>query len=224
MPDVIDLTPEVVDLLRSGAEHRFGFCCTPGQVRKNWEYIRAAEQAGYIRFVGESPWITPAGRDAIGAPSESEADRARLMEICGQRRRLKPEKRQDPRTDFDYRAYHANKFLCTLLIKQPDARENPPTLRVGRYLRSDPQYLGPRNSIIQPESEGRFVLTVMPDFIIRRGLLPTYPMPLDETDPDFTDDERAIYDRLRQVCISINSRIQNANRKRPERFRFGEHA
>lgn len=224
MADLLDLTPEAIDLLRAGAANSMGFCCLPGQVRKNFAHLLDAERAGYVRFLQERPWITDAGRRAIGAPSQEEAARARLIELCGTRKRLRPERRADPRTDFDYRSFRANKFACTLLIKQPDFRENPPTLRVGKTLRSDPQYLGGKNSIIQPESEGRFVLTVMPDFIIRRALLPTYPSALDETDDDFTDAERATWDRLRQVCISINSRIRNAGRKTPERHQFGEHA
>lgn len=221
---ITNLCPEAVDLLRAGAADKLGFCCTAGQVRKNFAHLKDAERAGYLRFIGENPWITDEGRRAIGAPSQAEADRARLLELCGARKRLQPERRDDPRTDFDYRSYRANKFACTLLVKQPDPREKQPTLRVGRSLRDDPQYLGSRNSIIQPESEGRFVLTIMPDFIIRRAMLPTYPLPLDETDPEFTDEERETWLRLRHVCIAINSRIQNANRRKPERYRFGESA
>ena len=80
MPDVLDLTPEAVSLLRAGAENALGFCCLPGQVQKNWEHIRVAERAGYVRLVTERPWITDAGRKAIGAPSQEEADRARFIE------------------------------------------------------------------------------------------------------------------------------------------------
>lgn len=224
MSDVAELSPETVDLLKAGAAHRLGFCCSSGQVQRNFRHLLEAERAGFLRFIGLDPWVTDAGRRAIGAPSQAEADRAALLDLCGRRKRLQPERRDDPRTDFDYRSYRANKFACTLLVKQPDLRESPPTLRVGRSLTSDPQYLGPKNSITQPESEGRFVLTVMPDFIIRRALLPTYPLMLDETDPEFTDAERETWSRLRLVCISINSRIQNANRRKPERYRYGESA
>lgn len=224
MPDVHDLSPEAISLLRAGADNPHGFCCTPGQVAKNWEHLQTAERAGYVRFLQERPWITDAGRRAIGAPSQSEAGRARLIEMCSIRKRLTPEKRDDTRTDFDYRSYRSMKYACTLLIKQPDFRENPPTLRVGKSLRSDPQYLGPKNSIVQPESAGRFVLVLMPDFIIRRALLQTYPRQLDETDDDFTDDERETWSRLRSVCIAINSRIRSAGHKVTERRVFGETA
>jgi hypothetical protein len=224
MADVLDLSPEALSLLRAGATHKHGFCCLPGQVVKNYRFLHEAERAGLLRFLQGSPWITDTGRRAIGAPSQDELARAEFVAACNLRRRLRPDRRDDPRTDFDYRSYRANKYACTLLVKQPDYRENPSTLRVGKTLRSDPQFLGARNSIIQPESEGRFVLTVMPDFIIRRALLSTHPYPLDETDENFTDAERATWDRLRQICISINSRIRSAGRTSTERFRFGESA
>lgn len=229
----IDLTPEAIALLRAGAENSHGFCCLPGQVAKNWVHLRDAERAGYVRLLQMRPWITDAGRRAISAPSESEASRARLIELCGQRKRLKPERRADPRTDFDYRSYKEMGWICTLVIRQLDSRENPPTIRVGRTLTSEAQYLGSKNSIVQPESEGRFVLTLVPSWmvgvIVRDGrttppIFSSYPLALDETDDSFTDDERAVWDRLRLVCISINSRINSAGRKAPERHVFGENA
>lgn len=224
MPDLIDLTPEALSLLHAGAAHKHGFCCLPGQVEKNYRWLHEAERAGFLRFLGENPWITDAGRRAIGAKSQDETARAEFVKLCSQRRRLKPERAADPRTEFDYRSYRSMGWFCTLLIKQPDPRENPPTTRVGRSLNSDPQYLGPKNSIVQPESEGRFVLTLMPSFIITRGRLPTHPRPLDEFSEDFTDEERATWERLRLVCISINSRINNAGRQVRERRAFGETA
>ncbi|MGY3609900.1 MULTISPECIES: hypothetical protein [unclassified Bradyrhizobium] len=219
-----ELAPEVVDLLRAGAADHLGYCCRPSQVVKLYPAIQAAERAGYVRFIGEHPWITEAGRKAIGAPTQAEADRAKLIELCSRRKKLVPAKRDDPRTDFDYRSYKSMDYVCTLLVKQPDARENPSSIRVGRSLSSDPQFLGPRNSIILPESEGRFVLAIMPAWLVRKCLLPTYPFPLDEEDPAFTADERATWDRLRLVCHSVNARIRGAGRRQSERFRYGESA
>jgi hypothetical protein len=219
-----DVSPEVAELLRAGAADHLGFVCSPGQVQKNWAAIRDAERAGWVRFLTmERPWITPAGRAAIGAPTEAQVDRAKLLEMC-KRRPLKPKKKADPRTDFDYRSYRNMGYACTLVVKQPDRREDPPSVRVGRSLTSDPQFLGPNNSIVQPESEGRFVLAVMPDWLIKRAGLSTYPLPLDDDDPQFMDDERATWLRLRLVCQSINSRIRTAGRRLTERFRYGENA
>jgi len=220
-----DLSPEAVALLQAGAADQLGLCCRPGQVEKNWAALRECERFGLLRFINiEKPWITPAGRAAIGAPTEAEADRARRIEQFSavKRKRLQPEKRYDPRTDFDYRSYRACKYVCTLLVKQPDRRENPLTVRVGRTLRSDPQFLGPNNSIVQPESDARFLLTLMPDWLLKRAGFSTYPMPLDET--EWSAEDCATWDRLRQVCISINSRIRSAGRRRPEKFRYGESA
>jgi len=218
------LSSEAVDLLRAGAADHLGYCCRPSQVSKLYPAIKEAERAGYLRWIGEYPWITEAGRSAIGAPSQAQADRAKLIEICSRRKRLVPDRHTDPRTDFDYRSYHSMNYACTLLMRQPDDRENPPTIRVGRTLTSDKQFLGPKNSIVMQESEGRFVLAVMPAWLIRKAMLPTYPLPFDETDPEFSEAERALWDRLRMICISINSRIRNANRRQPQRYRFGESA
>lgn len=219
-----DVSPEVAELLRAGAADHLGFVCSPGQVQKNWAAIREAERAGYLRFLTmERPWITPAGRAAIGAPTEAQVDRAKLVAMC-KRKPLKPKKKADPRTDFDYRSYRTMGYACTLVVKQVDRREDPPSVRVGRTLTSDPQFLGPNNSIVQPESEGRFVLCVMPDWLIKRAGLSTYPLPLDDADPDFTDEERATWARLRLVCQSVNSRIRTAGRRLTETFRYGENA
>ena len=221
-----DLSPDIVEVLHAGAADGLGYCCRPGQVEKLFPALKEAEKLGYLRFLDiERPWITDAGRAAIGAPSQAEADRAKLIEIDSRRRKLVPTRDQDPRTDFDYRSYRTMKYVCVLAVKQPDTREGALTLRVGRTLKGDPQFLGPRNSIILPESQGRFVLTLMPEWIVRKSGLPTYPMPLDETDPAWTADERAAWDRLRQVCFSVNSRIRNAGRTRQKRtMHYGETA
>jgi hypothetical protein len=229
------LSDDAVALLRRGAADHLGLCCRPGEVVKLWPAISEAERAGYLRFVGgEKPWITPQGREAIGAPSEMEADMAKLRLLCANARKsLVPAKRADARTDFDYRSWKAMRWVCTLVVRQPDGRMGPRTVRVGRTIDSQPQFLGSKNSMIQPESDARFVLTLVPAWMTRPikkngdnipAIFSTYPMPIDETDSNFTDDERAAWDRLRQICFSINSRIRNAGRGQRERLRFGENA
>ncbi len=221
-----DLSSEAVALLRAGAADGLGLCCRPGQVKKNFEALLECERFGLLRFLDiERPWITDAGRAAIGAPTEMQADRARRTAMLNayRRPRLKPDKRDDPRTDFDYRSYKACGYVCTLVMKQPDGRYNPLTVRVGKTLKSDPQFLGFKNSIVL-ETEGRFLLVLMLDWIIKRAGFSTYPLALDPEDPEFTDAEREIWDRLRSTCYSINSRIRSAGRKTTERRRFGEFA
>lgn len=221
-----EVTPEMAELLHAGAADGRGLVCRPGQIRKNYATLRAAEKLGYLRFLDlDRPWITEEGRAAIGAPSQAAADRARAALLLAPfRKRLVPEKRDDPRTDFDYRSYQTMKFVCVIVIKLPDDRQNPPSLKVGRIgVPSEPHYLGSKNSILMPESEGRFVLALIPDWLQQRTKLPTYGLALDEG-PEFTDEEREIWERLRKVCSSINSRIRNANRRKPERLRFGEFA
>ncbi|WLA80358.1 hypothetical protein [Bradyrhizobium elkanii] len=222
----IDITPEMEALLRAGAENRCGLCCIPGEVRKNWEALREAERLGYIRFLDITrPWVTDEGRRAVGLPSELEASRAALRAALPKRKPLVPSRDNDPRTDFDYRSYRACGYVCILAVKQPDYRSEPGTLRIGRTVKSDPQFLGARNSIILPESEGRFVLALVPDWLARIGGLSTHPLPIDEADLEWSDDERALWDRLRAVCFSVNSRIRTAGRKvQRAKMRYGETA
>lgn len=221
----MDLAPDMLELLRAGAAHDNGICCRPGQVQKLWGVIRDAERAGYVRLLSvEQPWITEAGRKAIGAPSQTDADYARLTKLCRRRRKPLPSPSDDPRTDFDYRSYRSLKYVCVLLVKQQDDRYQPTTIRVGRTLTSDPQFLGPKNSIVLPESEGRFVLALMPDWLMRKAMLPGYPLALSEEEP-WSDEERAVYDRLRNVCISINTRIRRGGSHSPApKLHYGEFA
>lgn len=224
-----DLSPELVALLWAGADHKFGFCCMPGQVQKNFPLIRQGERLGFVRFVGMQPWITEAGRAAIGAPPEGEKQRAEFRQMCAdfaKRKPLDPVKRDDPRTDFDYRSWKTMGWRCTLVFRQEDSRAVKKTVRVGRMPNSDPQFLGPRNSNIQPESTARFVLTLVPDWMTRPirkdgefkpAPFTTYPLPLDETDPAFTDAEREAWSRLSGVCFSINSRIRRAGVRSSDR-------
>lgn len=232
-----ELSPELIELLWAGADHKYGFCCMPGQVRKNWALLHEAERLGFVRFIGiTQPWITETGRAAIGAPAEGEKQRIEFRQLCAdyaKRKALNPVKRDDPRTDFDYRTYKTMRYVCTLVFRQADNRAVKQTVRVGRMPDSEPQFLGPRNSIIQPESTERFVLAIVPDWMTRPikrfgefkpAPFSTYPLPLDETDPAFTDEDRKTWARLSSVCFSINSRIRRAGHSTRERGAFGEYA
>ncbi|MCK1541416.1 hypothetical protein IVB12_05345 [Bradyrhizobium sp. 179] len=221
------LSPEMAEMLRAGAAHELGIICRPGQVQKLWPLLREAERLGYLRFLGmERPWITEQGRRAIGAPSQAEADRARLVALCGRRKPLQPRRDEDPRTDFDYRSYRSMDYVCTLVVRQPDGRANPSTVRIGKSLSSDPQFLGPRNAIILPECQGTpFVLALMPKWLLDRALFPTCPFPLDEEDAAWSAEDRAIWDRLRNVCMSVNTRIRRGGNRRPTaKLHYGEYA
>src|SRR6266576_3397424 len=123
--DADELTPEMVALLRAGANNPQGFLCSPGSVQKNWKPLRELERLGYQRLIGFNPWITEAGRAAIGEPSEMEADRRRRVDLfarLNKRKPLIPKPDQDPRTDFDYRSYKSCGYVCVLAVKLPDDR------------------------------------------------------------------------------------------------------
>lgn len=219
------LTPEMAELLRAGADHPLGIVCIPGRVQKHWPVLTAAERLGYLRFITlEEPWITEAGRAAIGAPSEMEADRRRRVEMLTnlyKRKPLVPKKRRDPRTEFDYRSYKSMGYVGVLAVQLPDDRDDPRTVKVTRPGSAEHHYFGSNNSIIQPESEGRIVLAVMPDWLQKRWGFLTYPLALPD-DGDFSEAEIATWQHLTRVCISINSRIRFAGRRAPEKYRFGE--
>jgi hypothetical protein len=227
MTDVLDLAPELVDLLRTAAAHDLGVVCRPGQVQKIWPLLSVAERLKLIVFLDmERPIITDMGRRAIGVPSQAQSDHARLVALCTRRKRLQPRRDADPRTDFDYRSYRSMGYVCTLVVRQPDSRSNPSTIRVGRSLTSDPQFLGPRNSIVLPECEGtRFVLAVMPKWLLDRAMLPTCPFPLDDEDASWSADDRATWDRLRNVCMSVNIRIRRGGKQQPTApLQYGQYA
>lgn len=222
-----ELSPELAKLLRAGIADRYGFVCPPGQVEKNMAHLCDGERSGLLRFVNLThPRITDKGRAAIGAQSEAEEMRAETQAICAEilkTMRLDPEKRRDPRTDFDYRSWNSMGWVCTLVFRQPDHRDVKPTVRVSRTPNGDPQFLGSRNSVIQPESTEKFVLAVVPEWmtgIIKKKdgstalpIFSTYLLPIDETDPAFTDEDREEWRRLTAVCYSINSRIRRARSK-----------
>lgn len=223
-----DLSPEAVELLRRGAAHSFGLCCRPGEIRKSYPFLRQAERLGYVRFLDlERPFITEAGRAAIGAPTEAEADYAKLVLLCaGARKRkpLTPTKRDDPRTDFDYRSYKQMGYGCVLAVKAPDDRVNPQSVKIVVPGSSKPEGLGPKNSIIQPESEGKFVVACIPLWLQRKLKLPTGNLPLPDHETHWTSEDRETWERLRNVCFSINSRIRNANRAKRQNLAFGQWA
>lgn len=221
-----DLAPEMVDLLRAGAAHDIGIICRPGQVQKHWSTLREAERLKLIFFADlERPVITDMGRRAIGAPTQLDADYARLKALCG---RKKPALRrdEDPRTDFDYRSYRSMGYVCTLVVRQPDTRCNPATVRVGKTLKSEPQFLGPRNSIVLPECDGTpFVLALMPKWLLDRAMFPTCPFALDEDDASWSADDRATWERLRHLCMSVNTRIRRGGNRQPTgKLHYGEYA
>jgi hypothetical protein len=222
-----DLAPEMVDLLRAGAEHVNGVICLPGQVRKLWPLLSEAKRLKLITFLDvEHPIITDMGRRAIGAPTEIDAGYARFVAACMSRKRLTPTPDKDPRTDFDYRSYKSCGYVCCLVVRQPDGRYNPPTIRVGNTLTSDPQFLGPKNSQVLPECEGTpFVLALMPKWLIDRTGLSTYPVALDDNDGAWSADDRKTWARLRDVCFSVNSRIRSAGRRTPTaKLQYGQYA
>jgi hypothetical protein len=221
-----DLSSEMVDLLRTAAAHGCGLVCRPGQVQKLWPLLSQAEKLKLIVFLDmEQPIITDMGRRAIGVPSELDANYARFVAAC-RRTKQAPRRDEDPRTDFDYRSYQSMGYVCTLVVRQPDSRSNPSTVRVGRALTSDPQFLGPRNSIVLPECEGTpFVLALMPKWLLDRALLSTCPFPLDDEDASWSADDRATWDRLRNLCMSVNTRIRRGgNRQSSGKLAYGQYA
>jgi hypothetical protein len=232
LPEVIctaDISERTMALLKQGAEHALGTICPPGQVEQNYKFLKEAEDRGYLRFLNIcEPIITPAGRAAIGAPTEQQADLARhnaLLARLAVRKRLKPDRRADPRTEFDYRSYKAMNYVCVLAVRAPDDRVNPRSVKIMTLWSDHPEGFGPGNSIIEPECAGtKFVLACIPAWLQRRLKLPMGALPLPDQDTQWTAEDRETWDRLRQLCHCINSRIRNANRRKFQNLRYGETA
>ena len=220
---VSDLPPEMIEMLWEGARDKLGIICRPGLVREKWLLLRHAEKLGFVRFLSvDVPWITAKGREAIGAPSEFEYDTDALRELS-KRRPLKPSAKSDPRSDALYQVWKMEKKVCVLLVRQEDFRDNPGTVRVTNVGSKDPQYLSDKNSTIMEESEGRFVLAVVPAWLRKVAKMSAFPLPLPDGD-EWTDEERALWGRMSDVCFSINSRIRNSGRRKKPYLRFGETA
>lgn len=218
------LTPEMSALLWRGARDNYGYICRPSEVREFHPTLSAAERLGYLRFIDVTrPWITAEGRRAIGAPTEIESDREKWRRACAvnvERRPPDPKKRDDPRSDFDYRSYHSMKYVCVLAVRLPGARNNPQSVKVGRVTGGDPVFLSDNNSILMPESEGRFVLALIPEWLQERTRLPMWAAPLRE-DEAWTAGERETWTRLAGVCSTINARIRRAGQRAKVSMPFG---
>lgn len=218
------LTPEMSALLWRGARDNYGYICRPSEVREFHAILSAAERLGYLRFIDVTrPWITAEGRRAIGAPTEMVADREKWLRACGvnaERRPPDPKKRNDPRSDADYRSYKTMEYVCVLALRLPDSRQSPRSTKVGGLAGGEPVFLGEGNSILAPESEGRFVLALIPKWLQERTGLPMWAAPLRE-DEAWTSTERETWSRLSRVCSTINARIRSAGRRSKTRIPYG---
>lgn len=203
-----ELTEAARALLEAGAADAMCRCCLPGKVREHWAELMELESRRLVRLHGFDAYITELGRREIGALSETEATIARLRPIL-RRKPLNPRPNDDPRTDFDYRAYRTMKWNCTLVFSRLERGTNA----VSKLPSSKVEFLGANTSIVQPESEGRFVLVLVPDWMFKKNVFSSFPFPIDEDDPAFTAEERALWDRLRHTCHSINVRIRRGTAK-----------
>ena len=123
----------------------------------------------------------------------------------------------DPRSVHDYRIYNTMRMVCILVVKHRD-RVN--SIEVSRDGGGAPHaFIDPKKMIVQPESEGEFVLALvgrgLSQWIYEKqrvNLLAITPPLADGI--EWTDEQRKTWTRLETLRSSINSKIYFA-KKRP---------
>lgn len=237
-----DLTPEMVRLLKYGAAHPYGHMV---QLRSDSERfgreLQELRRRGYQREVGWDPMITEAGRAAVGAPTEREADNIRLQAAGVEhaamrtRREAKAEPR-DPRAD-NYLTWKSERKFCVLVVRH---RPRPKSFAVTRDGSGHPNIFLPFSRTDElTESDADFLLAVFAlpfvewmetkdggkDYVAAQRYRELFgvTLPLSAARP-WTAEQIATWERLDKLRSSINWRIQAARttpRKVYSRMPFG---
>jgi hypothetical protein len=217
-----ELSPELVELLRAAAQTTYGRICYPYQCRGPVGLLVVQARAlGFIYYDGATPIITDSGRKAVGAPTELELickNRGGLFAKDG----VAATRRQsdDPRSRLTYQSYRSARMFCTLVVKLSEPPSDARGLKCS--MNGDPTRwftLPLHRIIIQPESQGRFVLVVVPKWLAKpfdpkritelAGVLPDLCDSIEWTDQQKTD-----WNRLRRKAGVINTRIRSGGPRR----------
>jgi hypothetical protein len=216
-----ELSQELVELLTAAAQTTYGRVCYPYQCRGPVGLLLVQARArGFIYYDGATPIITDAGRKAVGAPTELELickNRGGVFAKPGEHvTRRQPD---DLRSRITYQSYRTARMFCTLVVK---LAEPPGARSLKCSMNGDPSkffYLPLSRIIIQPESQGSFVLVVVPKWLAKpfdpkritelAGVLPDLCDSIEWTDQQKTD-----WNRLRRKAGVINTRIRNGGVRR----------
>ena len=133
-------------------------------------------------------------------------------EIVAETKARKP----DPRSIHDYRGYNTMGMVCVLLTRRSP---KPASFDCSRNGAAYPRiYLPFSKCIEQPESTDDFLIVCMPKWLAKNAeLLGVTP----ELVGDWTDAQRALWESLGRLALSINTRIVNAKRRSRAKLPFG---
>lgn len=233
------LSPLALQLLIAGSQHPEGrpntlhdqnVACAPE--------LKELEERGLLRWLGRDPTVTPAGREAIGAPSEYQVrlDKFRADHPWIEKRKQEnggvlPRDNGDPHiTDMAYRNYRTMGVAAVPIVRM----RAEPTVRGDVYASRDGStrkrfFIDPKRMIDQPESGDNLILTLLPKWLCSSiskrfpgvNLLGVTPELVGD---NWTDGDRKKWESLTNRARSINTRIRNGGVQRRARGRYGDTA
>lgn len=147
---------------------------------------------------------------------EDAADRA--MDAAIESAAAHNARKPDPRSILDYRAYHTMRLVCVLVVKHRDKAASIECSRDGAWPHI---YLPTKKLMVQPESEGDFILALMPKsflvWLAKQDDAPSVARTLLGVTPELAGEQtaarRETWKRLERVRSSINSKIYYAKRR-----------
>jgi hypothetical protein len=118
----------------------------------------------------------------------------------------------DPRSSSDYRAWKTMKMVCVLLVKHQDKAASIECSKDGA---SRPRIFIPnKKHILLPESDGEFVLMLLPKWLAQKAELMGVTAGL-SPDRTWTSAEVDQWRSLSSLRLSVNTKIHSANRRTP---------
>lgn len=231
------LSPLALQLLIAGSQHPEGrpntlhsqnVDCAPE--------LKELEERGLLRWIGRDPTVTPAGRDAVDAPSEYDV---RLAEFRAshpwiERRKQEnggfvPRDNGDPHISDDvYRNLRTMKMVAVPIVRMSDDLTRNGKLYASRDGSSARKfYIDPNRMIDQPECQGDLMLTLISkglcrwisENFTRTNMLGVTPELVGD---HWTDDDRKKWESLINRARTINTRIKNGGVRSRARRRFAE--
>lgn len=233
------LSPLALQLLVAGSQHPDG---RPNVLHSQnvdcASELKELEERGLLRWIGRDAVVTPAGRDAIDAPSAYEVGLAQFKAEHPWIEKRKQENggvilrdNGDPHiTNMVYRNYRTMNMAAVPIVRmQPELTVNGKVYasRDGSTRRRF--FIDPDRMIDQPESDGALVLTLIANWLCKK-ISARFPgtnmlgVTRDLVGDHWTDEDRSKWASLTTRALSINTRIRNGGVHQRGRRRFGETA
>lgn len=231
------LSPLALQLLIAGSQHPEGrpnalhsenVACAPE--------LKELEDRGLLRWIGRDPTVTPAGRDAVDAPSEYEvrlakfrADHPWIEKRKQENGGVLPRDNGDPHISDDaYRCYRTMGVVAVPIVRMREELTTNDRVYASRDGSTRKRFfVAPDRMIDQPESRDKLVLTLMPKWLCNSISKKTPGLNLLGVTPDLVGDDWTDADRKKWASLiirasSINTRIRNGGMRKHVRRRFAE--